>query len=367
MSIQNVFQHFVLVDVNVGGWTAEKQLTAEDLGLRKEDLPKNFRLGRKTLISAEIIRQLRHEENAARNLLKNMSRPFPLGQFRAVPKKAMEKFISKFEEIKEKRNKIVKDLVDNFSKYKYEMRIEFVKAAKVAYKRLLQIDSKLLYKKDKDGNPTNDLYSEYEFVNQFLARIETSYPNPQSISSKYYTEFVPFQMELPDLCEATIDDVAEENEKAELIKQGYQARKTKELCNSMMNDLRGYAKTLVEQNREDAKKALTLLANCIKEGKRFSESHVRSVAKMIENFEMFNIVNDDRLEQALKAFKKKHLDTADAKTIRNDNKLQQAMLEDVQKLLEYSENTDSINALAMAYRKKIGLNGDASADIEKIL
>jgi hypothetical protein len=55
MSIKNIFTNGILVDVNISGWTGEKQLTAEDLGIEKNKIPASFKLGKKALVPRVVL------------------------------------------------------------------------------------------------------------------------------------------------------------------------------------------------------------------------------------------------------------------------------------------------------------------------
>lgn len=359
MPFNSIFSKAVLIDIEVCKWTGEKQLKPEDLGINGKTLPKAFKLGRKSLVDPTILKKIVHEENRARRLLLRLSYPFPMGNFSYVPKQAVEEFVTEFEDIKQKFMATVRDLIDNFDKYKLEMRGDFLKAAKTAYERLVKADHAAIHEKDEKGNPTEIIISESQFVNRFLDRIEQAYPTVEAIEKKYDMSYFAFQMELPDLCEATIDDIAEEEEKAQLIREGFQSRKTKELCKQMMTDIREYAGNIVKENRDRATSVLINIRDNLSGGKKFSEASHRMVVNAIDRFVKLNIADDKTLEENLVAFKKNYLDNFDAKTIRKSPEIKQAMLEEISSLLNIAENKEAVDALALAYRKNIGLNGDS--------
>ena len=216
MSVKNIFTNAVLVDVNISAWTAEKQLTAEDLGINPEKLPKSFKLGKKSLIPTAIIATFKHLDYEARHLLKVMSYEFGFGQARLLPKKLAVDFDTQFNAIKAKYDAAAVDLVQNYNTYKMDMRKDFVDAAKEAYERINKIQ----------GVST---MTEEEFINGFLERISKQYPTSDSIFNRFDMDYAVCQTELPDLTEATIDDVAEEDEKRKMLQDAFQKKYTRSL------------------------------------------------------------------------------------------------------------------------------------------
>lgn len=348
MSIQGIFTHGVLVDVDVRAWTGEKQLTSADLGISTKNSSKVFKLGRKALVPHEILAKFKKLDNKARILLIERSFPFPFGNARFIPKKAFVEFSGEFEEIKKEYLKQVEDLLTNYDKYRLEMRTHFLAAAKTAYKRVSALHSdEFLAKKDEKGNPTGETITEDEFVNSFLDRIEQCYPTKDKIREKYSMDYIPFQMELPDLAQANIDDVAEENTKREILQRGYEIR--------MKKELQEYATKIVEDNRKRVEDIIRNLKNQLTSTGYFTVKTHGKISRMIDNFRRLNISGDDVIEKALQAFKIKYLNRYSAKEIKNSNEIQTNMIDDIEKLLVALENQERIVALAEAYKQKINL------------
>jgi hypothetical protein len=390
MSIQNVFTNGVLVDIHIRAWTGEKQLTPTDLGIPADKLPKAFKLGKKSLVPPEVIARFRNLDYLARKLLTDSSYPFPFGSARFVPKMAYVEFDDAFNNLKKKYELELESLLNNYTKYQYEMRTQFIAAAKTAYRRLSELKGyDGLDKKDDEGNPVyimeivdlgelkdkkgNTVYetkvidgrevsvparlideikvpeklTEYEFVNAFIDRIDKCYPSIEQLRKKYDMVYYPFQMELPDLSQASIDDVASECTKASLIQKGYQAK--------MVKELQGYATKIVEENRARAQKVIDTLANNIAQGKKFSNTTMKMVLKMINDFLKLNITNDETMEKELSNFRDTYLCNNSAKQIHESNEIQNAMLKDLKKLQELVRDNEAISALADAYRQKINL------------
>jgi len=356
MSIRNIFSNGILVDVNISAWTGEKQLTADDLGIDPKSLPDSFRLGRKCLIPPRIIEKFKHFDYLARKLLTTKSFAFPFGNARFLPKKIFDDFNTEFEALKSGYVSTVNDLVNNYDTYKREMRTDFIAAAKEAYERLTKlndIEDQLLCisrtVKGPDGKDTTEMVevTQDQYINEFLDRIEKCYPKPETIAQKFDMQFVAFQMELPDLTEATIDDVADENTKIRLLQDAFQKK--------MRIEMENYAEKIVKENRDRANVVIQTLTVNIQAKKRFTETTFNMILNMINTFTSLDIVDDARLGGALTSFKNKYLVNLDAKKIRESTPTQLQMLEDLKQINTIIQDAAEIQALADGYKAKINM------------
>lgn len=348
MSITNIFTNGVLIDVNVRAWSAEKQLTPQDLGLPSDKLPKAFKLGKKTLIPPEKISKFKHLDYEVRKLLITRSFAFPFGGARFVPKKAIVEFDEDFKKISDSYNNEVNSLIYNYDKYRIEMRGQFLNAAKTAYARLSTIPNQMgIRKRNEKGKITQEVYSEDEFINMFLERIEQCYPDPQKLKDKYSMTYDVYQMSLPDLSQASIDDVSEENTKIQLLQKGYQSK--------MMREIQGYAEKIITENQQRAQTVIDDITTNIKEGKKFTEATLKKITNMIENYKRLNVTNDVTLENNLMKFKFKYLDPNSAKNIRDSEEIQRNMLSELTDLQKTLKDTERLSSLVQAYKEKIGI------------
>lgn len=333
MSFSNIFANGVLVDIDVHMWTGQKQLTPEDLGINSNNLSKAFKLGKKALVPPEVIGQFRHIDYKARQLLITNSFPFEFGNARFVPKKKFVEFSEKIEELQKEFNKLADEFIDKYPHYKIEMRKYYTQAAHSAYDRLSQI---------KGFDKTRD-----EFVNQFIARVDTFYPSQDKLREKFSLDYVAFQMALPDLSQATIDDIAEEGTKVKMIEQAYQKVLT--------DRVRGYVNKILDELRTKANDVLSLVAENIKNGKRFSEATISMLKNMISDYRKMDIIGDTSFQAKLDSFERDYLIPNDAKKVREDQALRQKIYEQVKILLEHANDKAVIESLAQNYRQKINL------------
>jgi len=334
MSFQNIFTDGVLVDLDIRKWTGERSLQPEDLGLKKEQLPKTFRLGQKSLIPKEVIHNFTHIDYLARKLLTDMSFPFAFGNARFVPKKIFKEFVDELNKLSVHFQAQVTDLCDNYEKYKLEVRPDYVKAAHSAFARFSKFDED--FESDKD-----------EFINAFLDRVDNFYPPVETLSRRFSLNYVVFQMAMPDLSQAGIEDVVSDAAKADLIKTTYQS--------ALYDKVQDYVGTMVQELRDKASAVLTLVHNNIRDGKRISKATLNMIKNMVADYEKMNVVGDSNFYKKLEDFRKKFVDPYDAKHLRENNSIQKDMLVGLKDLVALATDKAAISAVAEAYKNKIQL------------
>lgn len=342
MSISSIFTNGVLIDLTICAWTGEKQLTAEDLGLDKKSIPASFKLGKKSLISPKVMQKFGHSDYLVRSLLTSKSFVFPFGSARFLPKKSFDEFNTEFLRLQADYNGFREDLINNYERYKREMRTEFITAAKEAYERITKIHGVETLLNSDGSDKSIDV-----FVNEFLERIERNYPNPETLRKKFSMEFSAFQMELPDLTEASIDDVAEEKEKITLLNDAYQKKMSKQMS--------AFAENLVKEPRERTNAIIDRIIDNLRNGKRFDVRTVDMMYSMVKDFASLNIIGDFKLETTLNWFKETYLDKYSAKQIKESDTIKNDMLRDIQGIKTMLNDANEIQALADAYRSKINL------------
>lgn len=330
MQIETVFTEGALVDIDISTGTFERRLQPEDLGIDPTKLSKAFKLGSKSLMPAEIISEFKHHDYKARSLLTQMSFSFPFGGARFIPKKTLIEFAERIEKIIGAFNISVAKLVDNYDKYKLQMRKHYVEAANNAYDILTQLHG---LQADKT-----------EFINGFLERVDKFYPKLSEVSKKFNMDYQVFQVALPDLSQASYEDMATESAKVKMLEDAYKSkisRKINEFVNSLVGELRTKADNVL-------KKVEVGFVN----NKRYTESTHRMLKEMIDNYGSLNIVGDKDFQQDLENFKTLFLNNT-AKTIRENQDLRKQILEALKSLTKRVLDQSEIYHLAEAYRNKI--------------
>ena len=132
MDILNIFKDGLLVDINVSFWSGSKILTATDLGLEEDKVVDAFRLGKKMLIPARIIQNIRRVESRARAIVDEHSFHFNIGNAKFVPHTVFSKVLEGLKQYQAAYNKEVLDLITNYEAYKLGMQPVYKQAAEEA-------------------------------------------------------------------------------------------------------------------------------------------------------------------------------------------------------------------------------------------
>jgi hypothetical protein len=333
MSINKIFTDGNLVDINVSMWTAERKLQPEDLGLDGQKISEAFTLGHKKLIPGDVIAKFKHYDYLARNTLMKYGYQFPFGSARFIPKKRFLEFVTELDPIIDLFNKAADDLAKNYGKYRLQMRQQFVEAAHGAYTR-----AKTLCGFDVPQD---------KFVNEFLARVDRFYPKAADIRSKFAMDYSVFQMALPDLSQASYEDLAEEQEKINLLQAAYQK--------SLTRKIESFVNSIVDGQRKKAQEVLQRFSDNIQQNKKISEASMSSVRTMIEEYERMDIINDEAFLGLLKNFKQRLIDTYTAKDVRESKALQSSIVDELSVLISAASDRAMIDALAQGYRERIQL------------
>jgi len=334
MSFQNVFTHGNLVDVNVRVWTAERRLQKEDLGIEDNEISEAFTLGHKKLVPPDVIAKFRHLDYLARATLYRYSFHFEFGSARFVPKKAFIKFAQEMDKVVDDFNDEANKFALNYDRYRLEMRQHYLKAANEAYIRKSALCGGL---KESQEN----------FVKRFLERVDKYYPSAEEIRTKFSMDYVVFQMALPDLSQASYEDLAEESEKIRMMQDAYQM--------ALTNKVRAFVDKIVDELRGKATTVLQQVANSIQQGKKITEPTLRMIRKMIAEYKDMNVVGDAAFEKVLVEFKTRVLDVYNAKQIRNDDALRQNLYKELKGLVELASDRAAITGLADNYRRQLSL------------
>jgi hypothetical protein len=332
--INKIFSHGNLVDINVSMWTAQKMLTAEDLGLKSTDISSAFSLGKKTLIPAGVIAELRSLENRARHILIEHSFTFTFGGARFVPKKTFVEFVTEIEKVIKQFNAKADDLANNYTTYRMDMRQEYVSAAHEAYARAISLSVGI----DVDENT---------FVNNFIERIERSYPKADEVRAKFHMEFNVFQVALPDISQASYEDIIEENGKVKMMQDAYQK--------ALTNKVNSFVDSCTSELRDKATAVLTRFSEALASDRKINEASLKSIKNMVEEYERMDFVGDKTFLAQLKAFRIRCIDCFQAKTIVSDKVIKSMIQGELKTILNAATNKLAIEELAKRYRSNIGI------------
>jgi hypothetical protein len=234
----------VVVRLHLRRWRAKTQITLADLGLPQ---PKNgdeehiyndlMSLGAKRLLPPDIIRELDSIDSGSRKCLgQNSYHTYwgdfvPLGkweEWKVLNGEFVTRYLDVRDDIHKRWNAIMRDLIDAYAI-----------AARVAYKRLIKLNSRALV---IDGKRLN----EDQFVDAFMERIKSAIPTRDEVyaSFAYETElsFIP----LPSLLAS---DAAEK----ERIENAREVERVKERTVLMQHE---QEQDLLRQSKWDREAAL---------------------------------------------------------------------------------------------------------------
>jgi hypothetical protein len=337
MSFQKIFTDGNLVDVDVSIWTAMRKLTPEDLGLNENDFSNTISLGSKKLIPAEAITKLKRYESRTRNMLIDYSFPFAFGGARFIPKKKFLQFAQKMELLIQDFNLEADNLVKHYASYKIHMRQEYTELATRAYKRKFKLDRKSI-----EGRGRKSLNV---FIDNFLSRIEECYPHEDDIRSKFRISYTVYKVDLPDLSQAKMDDIIEEDEKYKIMEEVY-----RENLQRQVND---FVKDTTYRLRGRAEKVLTRLHKILTTDGKISEATMTSIRNMVDDYACMNFVEDDDFTALLQRFQEKWIDPYTAKKILTDKNLKKRIVIHLDTLIKHVNDKAKINWLIQKYQRKI--------------
>jgi hypothetical protein len=333
----NIFRDGLLVDVDVSFWSGAKHLTAEDLGMKEEDVAEAYKLGHKMLIPEDVVREFRRIEGRARAAVDDSSFPFPVGSAKFVPKRRFPKVLAKLKECQEDYNRLTADLIKNYDEYRSKMLPIYRDAAEKAYMSnqpetlVLGMDNNLLEEKES-------------FVRNFLARIEACYPPASTLSARYALSWTVYEIAMPRMQEGDSDKIAADASNREIAEETYRTQ-IKEKMETFVNDV-------VKSLRSQTVEVCGRISKAITEGKVIRSRSIDSLKNFIEKFSDLNFIGDQQIETQIEELKKE-LDAHTSKEFDDDKDLQTELHRRLTVLTETAGNITDINSVTGEYRRKI--------------
>lgn len=181
---EKIFSNGCLLHFRVSRWACLSKLTYEDLGLSKDDFPKNFELGNKLFLPKKVKNLLNTYATRMKYVYIRYGLPFFIHNTRFITNEAIENFIKEIQPLLDKYYALKKDIIENYPTYKFESRREFLSAAKDAYN---------LYKKI-NPNPIDENF----FINDYIEKISNYYPTIEEIDEILQAKYVFFKFSPPN-------------------------------------------------------------------------------------------------------------------------------------------------------------------------
>lgn len=333
----NIFSDGVLVDINVSYWSGAKILTAKDLGLKEEEIAEAFSLGRKMLVPREIIRKFRAIESKARFIVERNSFKFPIGNARFIPKKKFPKVFDALKEYQQEYNALVNTLITNYNSYRKEMIPVYAKAAEIAFmKQLPSTHEFSIEDMEKD---------KYDFVYNFLTRINSHYPDAESLRGKFSLDWDIYEIALPRMKKGNAESIADNEFKKQIADEEYRTQAQEKIGN--------FIEEVVTALRNETVSLCTHVIDNITKGKIVRKQTLKSINDFIDNFRELNFVGDQKIEDQLDSLKKDFLDAYSPKNISKRTELKVELVRRLHDLSEVAANVTDVNSVTGEYRRKV--------------
>ena len=334
----NIFKDGVLVDVDVRFWSASKVLKAEDLGLDEKDVVDAFKLGKKMLIPAEVIRSFRAIEARARRVVEGNSFPFPIGNARFIPKKKFPEVHKRLTELQGEYMEKVDTLISEYDKHRKEMLPIYREAAKTAF--INQSPTTHTFGPDYDRDAERRA-----FVRKFIKRIESYYPDAESLRSRFSLDWNVFEIAMPRMKQAKASKVA----KIEGDRQFAEAEYHRQIQQKMSVFIDDVIRTMRQETMDVCNRVITN----IKEGKVIRSDTIDSIKRFVDRFSSLNFVGDVQIETQLSKLQTELLDAYHNTEFNNNVDLKETLGRRLGELADLASDMTDINSITGNYRRKV--------------
>lgn len=335
---RNIFRDGVLVDVNVSFWSGAKVLQPEDLGLEEGDIADAYKLGKKMLVPAEVIRKFRSIESKARRLVEINSFQFPIGNARFIPKRRFIKILNELKQCQADYMAQVDDLVANYDKYRSEMIPIYQTAAEKAFVQRQPETAEFGPDFDMEGQKK-------EFIENFLRRIESFYPEAESLRNRFSLGWDVYEIAMPRMRQGDSDEIAQDQSLRDAAEVEYRAQ-VKEKIESFVGDA-------VKALRSETVEICHRIKQNIREGKIIKETTIESLKNFIDRFKSLNFVGDHVVENKLDELRKELLETHEAQQFREEVELREELGRHLGELSEMASSMIDVNSITGEYNRKV--------------
>jgi len=335
--MDGLYKDGILMDIDVSGWSGAEGMDPEDMGLQKADISDAYRLGKKFLVPAEVIREFRSVEGRARRVVDDSSFSFPIGGARFVPRRKFTKVVKLLKKYQADYMGLVEKLITNYDSYKTDMDSVYKQAAEVAYGR-----QPARQEFGPEFDPEND---KKEFVDRFMARIHSQYPTVESLRTKFSITWDCYEIAMPKMRKANADLIISEEQKSLIATEEYQAQIQKKI-GSFISDV-------VTTLRHETLMICSRIVNNIQEGKVIKSKTLNSLQDFIDKFSELNFVGDQKVEAQLESLRKEFLSAHTSEQITEQSDLQDELKRRLNLLADVASDMTDINSVTGEYKRKI--------------
>lgn len=303
--IANVFENGVLVDLNIGFWTAMNRNTARDLGItitKEEKLPANIAgLGMKRLIEKEFADRYKAVAAHARYKLRCASFLFPVGQASFVPLAALPGLETDLLALKAQFDKAAHDL---------NLHWESIKAA---------------------------------MLKKYPRLHEGQYPAKAEVTSKFYFDWAVYNVTLPKQAQLAAFNKRKAKQGEEVL-----ARYRKELDERMAHFLAESVSTL----RAKTIDLCVSIEQSISAGRIVTDRSLTTLHTFIDKFAELNFVGDKEVEKRLDKLKQE-LGEHTREDFEQSPALGQALAATLDEIRKAAEAVTDVGSIAGGYARRI--------------
>jgi hypothetical protein len=360
----SIFHDGVLVDVHVRYWSGAKLLTAEDLGLTEEEVSEAFKLGKKDLIPNEVMKQFRTLESKARYAVDSNSFEFPIGHANFLPKKAAEKVFAELETCRAEYNRLTEDLIANYPKYKEQMRPVYQEAAEKAFLNQAPTGVQEFSLESRETEKE-------QFIQNYIARIESHYPAPESFRSRFELAWDVYTISL-DAEKTTssnlLNRIANDANRtlADLTTQATVAAQRKleiEDYKAQTHErIGGFVDDVVKVLREQTVNLCNSVASNIQNGQIVTGRTYNRLSDFIEKFRDMNFVGDSVVEEQLNTLKKEFLDVFPTDQVREDIELKDELQKRLVAISKRVTDLSDVSEITGQYIRRVAFKRNGESD-----
>lgn len=329
----NIFKDGLMMSVHVCFWSGAKQLNAEDLGLKKEDVAEAYRLGKKMLVPDEVIKEFRTIEAKARYCVERNSFAFPIGNARFVPHNKVEAVTAELKDLRAQYLALTDNLIENYEQYRKVMIPVYTEAAETAYIRSTP--------ETHTFGPDYDREAEKkQFIQNFLQRLSQVYPSAQSLRAKFDLYWDAYEITVP----------------RSALSGEYQEQ--------MRVKIEEFVADVVKVLRSETLDVCTRLKDSLTSGKAVHGKTLGSMANFVDRFRELNFVGDTEMEAALVKLRTDILSRYQADKLKHSENLRKELKRRVQEISDMAQFSD-VSTITGQYKRQIQWdNGDDSSNNE---
>ena len=308
-NLSKLFQDGILISLSVSYWRGKKALTAKDLGLKPQDVPSIFSLGRKCLIPRDVIARFRSVEEKAAYTIEGASFTFPIGNLKFLPRAQVQSTVESLE----------------------QYRTEFLELVELFYKHYDEYRERMMH--------------EYP---QHRKALEAHYPAVKQLKRSFNFGYDLFEIALPNgnikQSKTSVEKLDKEAKAKAVAEERYHAQ--------IRAKVDGFLEGVVSELRQKTTDLCGHVAKKIAKGELVTEATVRSLRDWIEKFEQMNFTGDQTVSQQLASLKKA-LGSRSAAEYREDETAAALLGQALNTVVQAVSKLGDVSSVTGAYKRKL--------------